>query len=81
MFALHDRQHFRINVYSYSPGDRHGIQKAIAEGADSFSEIRELGHSAAADRIHADGVDILVELTGWTAQHHHEIVAQRPAPV
>jgi len=81
MFALHDRRRFRINVYSYGPGDRHGIQKAIAEGADSFAEIRDLGHAAAADRIHADGVDVLVELTGWTAQHRHEIVAQRPAPV
>ncbi|MGE0254333.1 MAG: tetratricopeptide repeat protein [Alphaproteobacteria bacterium] len=81
MFALHDRRHVRVNVYSYGPGDRHGIQKAIAEGADSFAEIRDLGHAAAADRIHADGVDILVELTGWTAQHRHEIVAQRPAPV
>jgi len=80
-FAAHDHHRFRINMYSYGGDDGSDYRKQIAAACDSFVDIREMGHAAAARRIHDDGVDILVDLKGWTQGNRLAICAHRPAPV
>jgi len=81
LFALHDRTRFRIHAYSYGKDDGSSVRRDFMRDADAFVELRDLDDRAAAARIHADGVDVLVDLTGWTAHTRLEIAAQRPAPV
>ena len=40
-----------------------------------------LSHPDAARRIHADGIDVLVDLVGGAGNGRPEILALRPAPV
>jgi predicted O-linked N-acetylglucosamine transferase (SPINDLY family) len=48
---------------------------------DRFVDIRDTSHPRAAERIHADAVDILVDLTGYTAHGRTAVLAYRPAPI
>jgi predicted O-linked N-acetylglucosamine transferase (SPINDLY family) len=50
-------------------------------GFDRFVDIAALSHRTAAQRIHDDQVDILVDLKGYTHAARPQIAAYRPAPV
>ncbi|MGE0254334.1 MAG: tetratricopeptide repeat protein [Alphaproteobacteria bacterium] len=81
LFALHDRARFRVHAYSYGKDDGSHVRRDFMRDADAFVDLRDMDDRAAAARIHDDGVDVLVDLTGWTAHTRLEIAAQRPAPV
>ncbi|MBI5137483.1 MAG: tetratricopeptide repeat protein [Nitrospirae bacterium] len=77
----HDRSRFRVIAYSHGPDDGSAIRRQIAESGDAFVDLAPSSHAEAARRIHADGVDILVDLMGHTKGARTEILAFRPAPV
>lgn len=81
IFQLHDRERFRINVYSYGQDDGSLYRKRIEKRCDCFVDIRDYGHWEAARRIYDDHVDILVDLVGYMRGHRLEICACRPAPI
>jgi protein O-GlcNAc transferase len=81
LFQLHDRNRFAIHAYSYGKDDGSPYRKLIRKRADKFVDIREMGHIDAARRIHEDGVDILIDLMGYTKHNRLGICALRPAPV
>jgi protein O-GlcNAc transferase len=81
LYQLHDRKRFEIHCYSMrnAPGDT--LQKEIAETCDHWHDISGLASVAAAQCIHADGIDILIDLAGYTRDANPEVLALRPAPV
>jgi protein O-GlcNAc transferase len=81
LFALHDRTKFRVIGYSYGRDDGSAARRRVAESFDAFVDLERLSHADAAARIQQDGVDILVDLKGYTADARPEIVALRPAPI
>ena len=81
LFELHDRTRFEVFAYSYGPDDQSAIRERLRRAFDRFVDIRHLSHAQAAQAIHADGIDILVDLKGYTFRARPEIVALRPAPV
>jgi protein O-GlcNAc transferase len=81
LFARHDRQRVRVHAYSFGRNDDSDWARRAREGADRFVEIGDLGDEAAAARIAADGVHILVDLKGYTSNARLEILALRPAPL
>ncbi|MCW2249558.1 putative O-linked N-acetylglucosamine transferase (SPINDLY family) [Azospirillum fermentarium] len=78
----HDRTRFRILGYSTSP-DGHGqpIRRRIEAAVDGMRCLHDLTSTEAAERIHADGVDILVDLSGHTRYARIDVLALRPAPI
>ena len=81
LIELHDRARFEITAYSYGPDDRSPIRARLSRAFDRFVDVAPLPHADAAARIHGDGVDILLDLTGYTAYSRTEILALRPAPI
>ncbi|KFL36514.1 tetratricopeptide repeat protein [Arenimonas donghaensis] len=82
VLAAHDREAVEVFAYGYrapAPGDpwRTRIRAAV----DTFVDIDAMDDAAAASRIHADGIDVLVDLTGYTQGGRPGINARRPAPV
>ena len=77
----HDRSAFTVQGYSYGPDDGSPMRARLARAFDSFVDLAHLGDDAAADRIRADGIDILIDLKGYTTGARPQIVALRPAPV
>lgn len=77
----HDRAAVEIFAYSFGPDDGGPMRRRLTAACEHFIDIRSMSHAAAAQRIRADGVDILVDLKGWTQGARPGILAQRPAPI
>jgi protein O-GlcNAc transferase len=81
LFRSHDRSRIEAFAYSYGPDDGSRYRRRIEEDAEHFADVAALGHADAARRIHADGIDVLVDLVGGAGNGRLEILALRPAPV
>ena len=81
LFERHDRSRFEVFAYAYGPDDGSAIRARIRDACEHFTDISADSHVAAARRIYADGVDILVDLTGYTLGARTQILALRPAPL
>jgi protein O-GlcNAc transferase len=81
LFSLHDRKRFRIVGYSYGPDDGSLARERLIGSFDRFVDIRNESFVQSARRIRADGVQILVDLKGYTADARPKIMALRPAPI
>ncbi len=81
LFAVHDRRRLYVHAYSCGPDDNSAYRRAIRDDCDGFSDIAGLDAADGARRIHADNIDILVDLKGHTRHNRLEIAALRPAPV
>lgn len=76
----HDRSRFEIRAYSYC-GAEGAMRTRLRAAFDDFIDISELTDAEAARRIHADGVDILIDLKGFTQGARTGVMMLRPAPV
>jgi protein O-GlcNAc transferase len=81
VFELHDRSRFETVAYSYGPDDGSAMRSRLKKAFDRFEDVRAISTEDAARRIHADGIDILIDLKGYTAHTRSQILALRPAPV
>jgi len=76
----HDKASFQINCYSCSNA-RDSMTAAFQSLADVWVDATGLSDDELADRIQADGVDILVDLSGHTAGTRLGVFARKPAPI
>jgi len=67
--------------YSYGRDDGSAARLRLRESFDKFVDLSGCSHSESAARIEADGVDILVDLKGYTTDARPEILMRRPAPI
>lgn len=84
LFTVHKSG--RVETYAYSTGedDQSAYRRRVEEGADRFVDLRKEGHLSAggvAERIVADGIDILVDLGGLVLGARPDVLALRPAPL
>ena len=76
-----DRQRFELWLYSSGPNDGSALRQRAVSAADHFVELQGLSDAQAAERIRADGIDLLVDLMGHTRGARAGIFARKPAPV
>jgi predicted O-linked N-acetylglucosamine transferase (SPINDLY family) len=81
LLPCHDRGRVEVTVYAYGRKDDSIYRQEALAAIERLVDIDPLPFAEAAARIHADGIDILVDLTGFTAGTRLEILALRPAPV
>jgi protein O-GlcNAc transferase len=81
VFRLHDRRTFEIYAYSFGPDDGSSYRRQIATDCEHFVDVAGLTIPALAQRIAADGVDVLIDLMGYSGFHRLEAFALRPAPM
>ncbi len=81
LLASHARDRFNVFAYSYGPDDGSALRRRIVDACDRFTDLREISIEDSARHIAADKVDILVDLTGYTANARMQILAYRPAPI
>jgi predicted O-linked N-acetylglucosamine transferase (SPINDLY family) len=81
LFEHHDRTRFEVLAYALGADDGSAIRARIADLADGFIDLSGLRDAAAAERINADGVELLVDLDGYTTGARPGVLARRPAPV
>ena len=81
LFEKHDRERFEVFGYSYGPDDLSPTRRRLVDAFDRFIDVKDLSSLEAARRIAADGVDVLVDLKGYTKDARTKILALRPAPI
>lgn len=81
LFELHDRERFETFAYSFDAGGDSAIRRRLESAFDHFADVRGEAFQATAGRIAGDGIDVLVDLMGYTAAARPELFALRPAPV
>jgi protein O-GlcNAc transferase len=78
--AGHDRTQFE--VHSYGWGSTYDSTRAqIVAASDHFTDVSTLSDAQIAARMRADGIDIAVDLAGYTANSRPRIFSTRAAPV
>jgi predicted O-linked N-acetylglucosamine transferase (SPINDLY family) len=77
----HDRSRFEVVAYSYGADDGSRMRRRIEQAVDRFVDVREMSNGAAAEAIRADGIDILLDLKGYTLGARNGVLAFRPSPI
>ncbi|MCA1388639.1 tetratricopeptide repeat protein [Bradyrhizobium sp. IC3123] len=76
----HDHAQFKVVCYSCWP-----VQDEMTESfkplADVFVDAAQLSDDELADRIQADGIDILIDVSGHTTGSRPHVFARKPAPI
>jgi predicted O-linked N-acetylglucosamine transferase (SPINDLY family) len=70
-----------VHAYSVGPVEDCFERSRVQAGVDVFRELGRLPVAAAAQLIVNDGIDILIDLSGFTRHARPEILAMRPAPL
>jgi len=78
--VLRHSEGYRAVCYSTCP-DEDEITALFEKEAAAFYRIEALDEAALAERVRADGIDILVDLSGHSALNRLETFCRRPAPV
>lgn len=81
VYAAHDRRTVSVYAYALNPDDGSPERAAVAASADHFVDLSTHDDAAAAERIRADGIDVLVDLMGFSNAARPALWARRPAPV
>jgi protein O-GlcNAc transferase len=81
VFSLHDRSRFEVFAYATSASDGSPMRSRIERDAEHFLDVSKWSYSEIAKRINADGINIAIDLTGYTKGLRPEVFAMRCAPV
>lgn len=85
LYELHDPSLVEVFVYSWGedlPQEEHSYYRnRIMGSAEHFIEMKGWSDVAMADRIAMDGIQVLVDLMGYTTHHRATVLARRPAPI
>lgn len=78
----HNRSEFEIFCYAdVKPADRDQYTDDCQEAADHWIDSSQMSYLQLAQRIDADGIDILVDLAGHLSGNRLDVFALKPAPV
>jgi len=76
----HDHTAFEVVCYSCSP-IRDSMTEELERSADRWVDASRLSDEELAERIRADRIDILIDLSGHTAGNRLPVFARKPAPI
>lgn len=80
LFELHDRARVEVWAYYCGPAREDPLKARYRAAADRWIDITDMNDRDAARRIVADGIDILVDVNGYTKDGRPKLFAYRPAP-
>jgi predicted O-linked N-acetylglucosamine transferase (SPINDLY family) len=79
VLRAHDRSRFEVFIYDNAPrAERRSLSR---DCVDHWVEVADLDDAAFVERVKADGVDVLVDLSGHTTGNRLPAFARKPAPV
>lgn len=81
MFELHDRANVEVFVYYCGIIPDDALMQRIKGTVDHWVSITGMDDASALSRMVDDGIQILVDVNGYTRDARLKLLAQRPAPV
>jgi protein O-GlcNAc transferase len=77
----HDRSRFEVRIYSYGDKKSSGLLERLREGVEHFIDIQTLSDEEIVTMARRDGLDIAVDLKGYTFGSRTAPFAHRLAPI
>jgi predicted O-linked N-acetylglucosamine transferase (SPINDLY family) len=81
VFEQHDRKRFEVYGVSFGPDDRSAMRKRLAAAFEHFLDVREADDTRIVELLRETGIDIAVDLNGYTKNARPGIFARRAAPL
>ncbi|WP_158553279.1 MULTISPECIES: tetratricopeptide repeat protein [Mesorhizobium] len=81
VLECHDPSNVDVRIFSYSPRHEDAFTERLRATKIPFTDISRMTDREAANEIHRQGIDILVDLKGHTQAVRLGITALRPAPI
>ena len=81
VFEHHNRTRFAPIAVSFGPDSPTPMRARLIAAFEAFHDVREKSDQDIAIQLHALGIDIAVDLMGFTGACRPRIFAARPAPV
>lgn len=81
LFELRDRSRFEITAFAFGPPAADSMRKRLEQSFDSFLDVRDRTDLEVAALSRELGIDIAVDLAGFTAHRRTKIFALRAAPI
>ncbi|RQO53677.1 hypothetical protein DBR47_23495 [Paucibacter sp. KBW04] len=81
VIELHDRERFEVIAINYGPATRDPMQERLRQAFDAFHDVETLSDAQIAALCRSLGVDVAVDLTGFTQGARPGIFFQGAAPL
>ena len=81
LFEAHDRTQFEIFGFSFGPNQQDEMRQRVSAGVDKFFEVSGKSDRQIAELSRDLGIDIAVDLKGFTQDARPEIFAEICAPI
>ena len=81
VFEKHDRSQFKVHGYSIKATKKDSMHKRLVTAFDEFKDLSDVSDKEAALTVREDGIDIAIDLNGYTANSRIGIFAYRAAPI
>jgi predicted O-linked N-acetylglucosamine transferase (SPINDLY family) len=81
LFEQHDREGFECFAISYGRPDTSPMRKRLQAAFDRFLDLERQPERNIAQTMRSLGIDIAIDLKGFTADHRTDIFAYRCAPI
>jgi predicted O-linked N-acetylglucosamine transferase (SPINDLY family) len=81
LWERHDRTRFDVHAYSTGPDEDSALRRRIERAFEHFVDVGTESAERTVQRIRSDGIDILIDLTGYTSGSRVEIFAAGAAPL
>lgn len=81
LFERHDRERFELVAFSFGPDRQDAMRRRLVASFDRFIDVRDKSDTEVALLSRSLGIDIAVDLKGFTQGHRLGIFACRAAPV
>ncbi|KAB2058811.1 hypothetical protein ES319_A11G259800v1 [Gossypium barbadense] len=81
VFGMHNRENVEVFCYALSQNDGTEWRQRIQSEAEHFIDVSSMSSDMIAKMINKDGIQILINLNGYTKGARNEIFAMQPAPI
>ncbi len=75
------RDDLEVHLFATTPDDGSDARRRLRAAVHALHEVALQPAAAIAQRVHATGIDVLIDVDGWCAGGVPGVFAQRPAPV
>jgi predicted O-linked N-acetylglucosamine transferase (SPINDLY family) len=81
VFERHDRRRFEVSAFSFGRRADDDMRRRLIAAFDRFVDVRDRSDQQAAELAQSLGVDIAIDLNGFTENQRIGVFARRAAPI